>query len=86
MCRRYFAHGFLTLDARQRGALQDQSGFYTPMTERGVRYDDPAVGIEWPMQVASVSDKDLSLARRRRRIVRARGPGGRIMEAATSAR
>jgi dTDP-4-dehydrorhamnose 3,5-epimerase len=32
--------------------------FYTPGCERGVRYDDPAIGIEWPVPVAVVSEKD----------------------------
>jgi dTDP-4-dehydrorhamnose 3,5-epimerase len=34
-------------------------GFHTPGHERGVRYDDPAVGIEWPLPVASIHPKDL---------------------------
>ena len=32
--------------------------FYTPGCERGVRFDDPAVGVEWPLPVSVVSDKD----------------------------
>lgn len=32
--------------------------FYTPGCERGVRFDDPAIGIEWPLPVSVVSDKD----------------------------
>jgi dTDP-4-dehydrorhamnose 3,5-epimerase len=31
---------------------------YTPNLERGVRHDDPAFGIEWPIPVTVVSDKD----------------------------
>ena len=34
--------------------------FYTPGCERGVRYDDPAIGIEWPAPVTVISDKDKS--------------------------
>ena len=34
--------------------------FYTPGCERGVRYDDPAIGIEWPLPVTVISDKDRS--------------------------
>lgn len=32
--------------------------FYTPGCERGVRYDDPAIGIAWPVPVTVVSEKD----------------------------
>jgi dTDP-4-dehydrorhamnose 3,5-epimerase len=34
--------------------------FYTPGCERGVRYDDPAIGIKWPLPVTVISDKDKS--------------------------
>jgi dTDP-4-dehydrorhamnose 3,5-epimerase len=32
--------------------------FYTPGYERGLRYDDPAFGIEWPIEITVISDKD----------------------------
>jgi len=34
------------------------SALYTPECERGLRHDDPALGIEWPLPVAVISDKD----------------------------
>jgi dTDP-4-dehydrorhamnose 3,5-epimerase len=34
------------------------SEFYTPDCERGLRHDDPALGIEWPLAVAVISEKD----------------------------
>lgn len=34
------------------------SEFHTPEAERGVRFDDPAIGISWPLSVAEISDKD----------------------------
>ncbi len=34
--------------------------FYTPGHENGLRYDDPAFGIKWPMEVTELSDKDRS--------------------------
>lgn len=34
------------------------SEFYSPEHERGLRYDDPALGIEWPLPVTVMSDKD----------------------------
>ena len=54
---RGFAHGFVTLtdDAE---AIYLVSAAYSPDNERGVRYDDPAVGIEWPLQPMDISDKD----------------------------
>jgi dTDP-4-dehydrorhamnose 3,5-epimerase len=36
------------------------SEFYTPGAEEGVRYNDPAFGIEWPLQVNIISEKDKS--------------------------
>ena len=33
---------------------------YTPSAERGIRYDDPAFGFEWPVKPAVISDKDKS--------------------------
>ena len=34
------------------------SAFYSPEHVRGVRYDDPVVGIRWPLVASSVSDQD----------------------------
>jgi dTDP-4-dehydrorhamnose 3,5-epimerase len=36
------------------------SEFYTPGQERGLRYDDPALGITWPQEVTVISEKDAS--------------------------
>jgi hypothetical protein len=36
------------------------SGFYTPGTVRGVRFDDPVFGIQWPLAAAVVSEQDLN--------------------------
>jgi dTDP-4-dehydrorhamnose 3,5-epimerase len=36
------------------------SQFYTPSAARGVRFDDPAFGIEWPMAATVVSEQDRS--------------------------
>lgn len=38
--------------------LYTVSGFYAPEAERGLRYDDPALGIEWPLPPSIVSEKD----------------------------
>jgi dTDP-4-dehydrorhamnose 3,5-epimerase len=54
-----FAHGFLTLKPDSQ-AYYLVGGFYTPDCERGVRYDDPKLGIQWPIEPQVVSDKDRS--------------------------
>ena len=36
------------------------SARYTPSAERGLRLDDPEIGIEWPLQPTSISEKDLA--------------------------
>lgn len=43
-----FAHGFLTL-SEQVDFLYKCTDFYAPQFERTLRWDDPAVGIEWPL-------------------------------------
>lgn len=53
-----FAHGYQTLEDHTEVFYQ-VSQFYTPRAERGVRYDDPAFGIEWPLVPQVISDKDL---------------------------
>ncbi|WP_336921866.1 dTDP-4-dehydrorhamnose 3,5-epimerase family protein [Aquipuribacter sp. SD81] len=53
------AHGYLTLEPDTEVTYQ-VSAPYTPGAERGLRYDDPALGIVWPGPVRHVSDKDLS--------------------------
>jgi dTDP-4-dehydrorhamnose 3,5-epimerase len=54
-----FAHGFQTLcDDTEAGYLI--SAFYVPQAADGVRYDDPAFGIDWPLPVSVISEKDRS--------------------------
>jgi dTDP-4-dehydrorhamnose 3,5-epimerase len=52
-----FAHGYLTLTP-QTEVMYQVSEFYTPGCERGLRYDDPTLGIDLPIPVAEISDKD----------------------------
>ena len=53
------AHGYLTLtDAAEVRYLTSQ--FYAAEAAGGVRYDDEALGIEWPGEVAIVSEQDSS--------------------------
>ena len=53
-----FAHGFQTLEDGTEVFYQ-MSEFYSPDRSTGLRYDDPKIGIEWPMPVTSISEKDL---------------------------
>lgn len=52
-----FAHGFQTLEDNTE-VMYMVSGFYTPECERGLRFNDPALNIHWPLPVDQVSDKD----------------------------
>jgi dTDP-4-dehydrorhamnose 3,5-epimerase len=54
-----FAHGYQSLsdDAEVTYLV---SACYRPDCERGLRYNDPALAIRWPLPVAMVSDKDTS--------------------------
>jgi dTDP-4-dehydrorhamnose 3,5-epimerase len=52
-----FAHGFVTLEDHSE-VYYPVSEFYTPGSERGIRYNDPAFNIEWPVPVEIVSEKD----------------------------
>jgi dTDP-4-dehydrorhamnose 3,5-epimerase len=54
-----FAHGNQAL-TDEAELLYLVGEFYTPNCERGVRYDDPAIGIKWPIPVTVVSEKDQS--------------------------
>lgn len=54
---RGFAHGFITLTDHTE-AIYMVSDRYNPQAERGVRYNDPAIGIEWPFEPTEMSDKD----------------------------
>lgn len=53
-----FAHGFLTLEDDTLFAYKC-TNVYSPEHDRGVKYNDPAIGIEWPeIGEFIVSDKD----------------------------
>jgi dTDP-4-dehydrorhamnose 3,5-epimerase len=54
------AHGFLTL-ADDTEIFYQMSEYFHPEVARGVRWDDPAFGIEWPEKVAVISERDRTL-------------------------
>jgi dTDP-4-dehydrorhamnose 3,5-epimerase len=51
------AHGFLTL-VDETDVLYQIAPAYAPGHDRGVRWDDPAFGIDWPMRPSIVSERD----------------------------
>jgi len=55
---RGFAHGFLSLESDSE-ILYLVSDFYAPGSEGTLIWNDPDVGIQWPIQPKILSDKDL---------------------------
>jgi dTDP-4-dehydrorhamnose 3,5-epimerase len=53
------AHGFQALTDEVH-LIYQHSAYYDPKVEGGVRFDDPAIGIDWPLPIGTVSDRDLS--------------------------
>jgi len=56
-----FAHGFQTLEDDTEVFYQ-MSQFYAPEHGRGIRWNDPAFGIEWPEQERIILERDESYA------------------------
>ena len=55
-----FAHGFVVL-SETANVLYKTTGFYHPAGERCIRWDDPTLGIAWPLEglgTPAVSAKD----------------------------
>lgn len=51
------AHGFLTLEDHT-DIMYEVSEFYAPNAERGLLWNDPEIGIQWPMEPILISEKD----------------------------
>lgn len=54
------AHGFQTL-ADGTDVLYHITDFYVPELARGVRWNDPAFAVDWPLPVAVMSERDRAL-------------------------
>jgi dTDP-4-dehydrorhamnose 3,5-epimerase len=51
------AHGFQSLEDETEVFYQI-SAFFVPDKSTGLRHDDPKLGIDWPLPVAVISEKD----------------------------
>ncbi|MDB5115736.1 MAG: rfbC [Mucilaginibacter sp.] len=54
-----FAHGFQTLE-NDSELLYCHTEFYNPSHESGIHYQDKAIGINWPLSVTQISERDLN--------------------------
>ena len=54
-----FAHGFCVL-SEVADVTYKVSSYYDPVTERGIAFDDPDLGVEWPVSDPIVSERDRS--------------------------
>ena len=53
-----FAHGFLVL-SDSADFLYKTTAYYAPQWDRGIRWDDPEIGVQWPLALApTLSGKD----------------------------
>jgi dTDP-4-dehydrorhamnose 3,5-epimerase len=55
-----FAHGFCVLSPEATVLYKVTAG-YAPNLERGIRWDDPQIGVEWPVDQPLLSAKDAAL-------------------------
>jgi dTDP-4-dehydrorhamnose 3,5-epimerase len=56
-----FAHGYQAL-ADNTDTSYQVGEFYTPSAEGGLLHDDPRLGLEWPLPVSVISEKDQQFA------------------------
>ena len=54
-----FAHGFC-VTSEVADVVYKCSSYYDPSAERTIRYDDPDIGIEWPLHDLVPSERDAS--------------------------
>lgn len=56
-----FAHGFCVLGDEPADMIYKVSGLYNAAGEGGIRYDDPDIAIDWPIENPIISERDKHL-------------------------
>jgi dTDP-4-dehydrorhamnose 3,5-epimerase len=56
-----FAHGFCVIGDEPADLIYKVDGFYNPATEGGIRWSDPELKIQWPVQSPTLSARDQAL-------------------------
>jgi dTDP-4-dehydrorhamnose 3,5-epimerase len=56
-----FAHGFCVLGDKPADMLYKVTGLYNPAGEGGIKYDDPEIGVKWPVGSPQISTRDQNL-------------------------
>lgn len=54
-----FAHGYQAT-SDDSAIIYPSTEFYSPEYEGGLRWNDPSIGIDWPLEPKNISQKDLS--------------------------
>lgn len=56
-----FAHGFCVLGEEPADVCYKVTAYYNAEADRGVRWNDPALGIDWPLADPLLSERDRNL-------------------------
>jgi dTDP-4-dehydrorhamnose 3,5-epimerase len=56
-----FGHGFCVL-SDEADVLYRLSSYYDPALETGVAWDDPDIGVDWPLESPTLSERDRTAA------------------------
>jgi dTDP-4-dehydrorhamnose 3,5-epimerase len=56
-----FAHGFCVMGNEPADVLYKVDAIYNPATEGGIRWNDPALAVEWPVRDPLVSARDAAM-------------------------